>query len=135
MELALEEFDVAALVGEVEATVRPLVEANQNVLEVRCPGDVGVMRGDLTRVRQILFNLLSNAAKFTQRGRVTLEVAAAVAAGPRLRRVRGLGHRDRAQRRAAGAAVPVLRPGGGLDLAPLRRHRASASRSASAWPR
>ena len=84
MELAVEEFDVAALVREVELTVRPLVEANANALEVRCPDDVGAMRGDLTRVRQILFNLLGNAAKFTQRGRVTLEVAPLRAQGREL---------------------------------------------------
>jgi signal transduction histidine kinase/CheY-like chemotaxis protein len=73
MELFLEDFDVRALVQDVEATIRPLVEKNDNVLEVSCP-DVGTMHADLTRVRQILFNLLSNAAKFTQRGRVGLEV-------------------------------------------------------------
>jgi two-component system, sensor histidine kinase len=76
MQLAVDDFDLAALVAEVEATVRPLVEANGNVLEIRCPKDAGAMRGDLTRVRQILFNLLGNAAKFTQRGRVTLDVVA-----------------------------------------------------------
>jgi len=74
MQLAVDEFDLAALVAEVEATVRPLVEANGNLLEIRCPKDAGAMRGDLTRVRQILFNLLGNAAKFTQHGRVTLDV-------------------------------------------------------------
>jgi signal transduction histidine kinase/CheY-like chemotaxis protein len=74
MELFLEDFDVRALVQDVEATIRPLVERNQNVLEVACPADVGILHADLTRVRQILFNLLSNAAKFTQRGRVGLEV-------------------------------------------------------------
>jgi len=74
MELFLEEFDASALVRDVESTIRPLVEANQNVFEVSCPPDVGSLHADLTRVRQILFNLLSNAAKFTQRGRVGLEV-------------------------------------------------------------
>jgi signal transduction histidine kinase/CheY-like chemotaxis protein len=74
MELFLEDFAVADLVRDVEATIRPLIEANQNVFEVVCPPDVGTMHADLTRVRQILFNLLSNASKFTQRGRVGLEV-------------------------------------------------------------
>jgi signal transduction histidine kinase/DNA-binding response OmpR family regulator len=75
MELFLEDFVVTDLVRDVEATIRPLVEANQNVFEVVCPADVGAMHTDLTRVRQILFNLLSNASKFTQRGRVGLEVS------------------------------------------------------------
>jgi signal transduction histidine kinase/DNA-binding response OmpR family regulator len=75
MELFLEDFEVRALVRDVEATIRPVVEKNQNLLEVKCPPDVGTIHADLTRVRQILFNLLSNAAKFTQRGRVGLEVS------------------------------------------------------------
>jgi signal transduction histidine kinase/DNA-binding response OmpR family regulator len=74
MEVFLEDFDVRALVQDVESTIRPLVEKNENVLEVACPPDIGIIHADLTRVRQILFNLLSNAAKFTQRGRVGLEV-------------------------------------------------------------
>jgi signal transduction histidine kinase/CheY-like chemotaxis protein len=74
MELFLEDFDIQALVRDVESTIRPLVEKGQNSFEVDCPTDVGSMHADLTRVRQILFNLLSNAAKFTQRGRVALQV-------------------------------------------------------------
>jgi CheY-like chemotaxis protein/nitrogen-specific signal transduction histidine kinase len=74
MELFLEDFDVRALVQDVESTIRPLVEKNQNVLEVNCPADIGTIHADLTRVRQVLFNLVSNAAKFTQHGRVGLEV-------------------------------------------------------------
>jgi len=74
MELYLEDFEIPTLVHDVEATIRPLVEANRNAFEVSCPADVGLMHADLTRVRQILFNLLSNAAKFTQEGRVTLAV-------------------------------------------------------------
>ena len=76
MELYLEDFEVRGLVQDVEATIRPLVEKNENLLDVRCAADIGQIHADLTRVRQILFNLVSNAAKFTQRGRVGLEVQA-----------------------------------------------------------
>jgi len=75
MELYLEDFEVPTLVHDVEATIRPLVEANQNTFDVSCPPDIGTMHADLTRVRQILFNLLSNAAKFTKGGEIALRVA------------------------------------------------------------
>jgi signal transduction histidine kinase/DNA-binding response OmpR family regulator len=74
MELYLETFAVAALVDEVAATVRPLVERNGNALEIRVEGGIGGMRGDQVKVRQILLNLLSNASKFTEAGRVSLSV-------------------------------------------------------------
>ncbi|HYV29112.1 MAG TPA: ATP-binding protein [Candidatus Eisenbacteria bacterium] len=74
MTLFIEEFDVAKLVREVEATVQPLVEKNANTLEVDCPTDIGTMRADQTKVRQVLFNLISNAAKFTEKGTIKLEV-------------------------------------------------------------
>jgi hypothetical protein len=75
MELLLEDFDVQAMVDEVATTVRPLIDKNSNRLEVHCPPEVGGMRGDLTKVRQMLLNLLSNASKFTSDGRIDLEVA------------------------------------------------------------
>jgi PAS domain S-box-containing protein len=75
LELYLETFDVPGLVVFGGCTVRPQVERNANTLEVHCPDDLGKMRADMTRVQQILFNLLSNAAKFTERGLITLEVA------------------------------------------------------------
>ena len=50
---------------DVAAIVRPLVEKNGNTLVVDCPDDLGEMHADLTKVRQTLFNLLSNASKFT----------------------------------------------------------------------
>ena len=74
MELYLETFDIKALVDDVKSTIHPLIEKNANVLEVRCPPDIGAMHADVTRVRQVLFNLLSNASKFTERGKVAIDV-------------------------------------------------------------
>jgi signal transduction histidine kinase/CheY-like chemotaxis protein len=75
MDLYLETFDVHAMVQAVASTVQPLVEKNSNVLRVRCDAGVGSMRADLTKVRQALFNLLSNACKFTTGGTIEIEVA------------------------------------------------------------
>jgi PAS domain S-box-containing protein len=74
MDLYLETFDVPNLVGDVVALVRPLVERNSNTLKVRCANGIGAMRADVTKVRQALFNLLSNATKFTEHGAVSLSV-------------------------------------------------------------
>ena len=74
MELYLETFDVPALIKDVQSTILPLVEKNANQLHMRYPGDLGSMHADVTRVRQVLFNLLSNASKFTTRGEITLDV-------------------------------------------------------------
>jgi PAS domain S-box-containing protein len=74
MELYLEEFSVAALIKEVSAILQPVVAKNSNTLQVRQAPNPGTMRADLTKVRQAIFNLLSNASKFTDHGTVTLEV-------------------------------------------------------------
>ena len=74
MELYLEDFSVAETVADVAGTVEPLVSKKSNRLQVDCPADIGVMHGDLTKVRQSLFNLLSNAAKFTENGQISLSV-------------------------------------------------------------
>jgi Amt family ammonium transporter len=74
MDLYVESFDVRQLVRAVEAIVQPLVDQHGNSLEGRCPEAIDQMRADLTKVRQTLFNLLSNAAKFTERGTISLTV-------------------------------------------------------------
>ena len=75
MELFLERFDISSVVDEVIATVQSVVEKNGNTLTVRGADDIGYMRADITRVRQILVNLLSNAGKFTENGAVCLELS------------------------------------------------------------
>jgi signal transduction histidine kinase/CheY-like chemotaxis protein len=74
MALHLESFDVASLVEEMITTLEPVAERNSNGLVLRMAGDPGSMHADITKVRQILFNLLSNACKFTENGTVTLDV-------------------------------------------------------------
>jgi PAS domain S-box-containing protein len=74
LELHPETFDVCAMVRDVVATIEPLAQRNANVLTVHCPDGVGTMHADPTKVRQSLFNLLSNACKFTEGGTVRLEV-------------------------------------------------------------
>jgi signal transduction histidine kinase len=75
MELFLETFDVANVIKEVATMVQPLVEKNGNALTIQCADDLRLMHADVTRVRQCLFNLLSNASKFTQKGTITLQAA------------------------------------------------------------
>jgi signal transduction histidine kinase len=73
MEMFAETFDVREMIDEVVATVKPLVGENDNRLELVCPDAFGTMHSDLTKVRQMLLNLLSNASKFTEGGTITFE--------------------------------------------------------------
>ncbi|MEX2673312.1 MAG: response regulator [Phycisphaeraceae bacterium] len=74
MELFLESFEVSRLIEEVASTIEPLIENNTNTLHLEYGPEPGEMHADLTKVRQCLFNLLSNAAKFTREGNITLSV-------------------------------------------------------------
>jgi two-component system, sensor histidine kinase and response regulator len=75
MELDLETFDVSSTINELISAIDPVVRQNGNTLVVTCADRLGSMHSDLTKTRQILFNLLSNAAKFTTEGKVGLHVA------------------------------------------------------------
>lgn len=73
-ELELATFDISDAVQDVARTVEPLFLRNTNRLKVECPPNIGQLHSDQTKFTQILFNLLSNAAKFTQKGTITLSV-------------------------------------------------------------
>ncbi len=74
MDLYLERFELGPMVMQTADTVEPLVAKNGNTLVRKVPDDLGAVRMDLTKTRQCLLNLLSNAAKFTHGGKVTLSV-------------------------------------------------------------
>jgi len=74
MELYLETVNISEMIREVVMTMQPLVERNANVLVVNCADNFGCMKTDLTKVRQSLFNLVSNASKFTKQGKITITV-------------------------------------------------------------
>ena len=75
MDLYLETFAIEPMVREVVDTLAPLLAKRENRLDVRLAPGLGSLHADLTKVRQTLFNLLSNAAKFTQHGQVVLSAA------------------------------------------------------------
>lgn len=69
------EFDVAALLDEIEESSKPLMSKNENTFSINCTHGIGMMYSDNIRIRQILLNLLSNSAKFTRQGKVSLNVS------------------------------------------------------------
>jgi len=75
MELYIESFDIPEMVQNVAVIIHPLVAKNANTLEVHCEDNLGSIRADMTKVRQVLFNLLSNASKFTEGGTISFDVA------------------------------------------------------------
>lgn len=74
MQVYLETFNIAELVREAASTARPMIEQGHNTLDMRFDINIGFMHSDRLKVQQCLFNLLSNAAKFTASGKITLKV-------------------------------------------------------------
>jgi two-component system, sensor histidine kinase and response regulator len=84
MELYLETFELKPMVHELIGTMDAVIRQNGNTLAVtfdEAAGPIGSIHADLTKTRQILFNLLSNAAKFTTRGSISLHIARRAIAG------------------------------------------------------
>ena len=75
MDIHLETFDVADMIDTVLGTVGPMIAKNGNQISIVCPPSIGFIHADLTKIRQILLNLLSNAAKFTDKGSIRLSVS------------------------------------------------------------
>lgn len=74
MSLYLESFDISTLIVEVQKTVQPLIKKKTNTLEVHGAASLGTMHADRTKIKQLLLNLISNSAKFTENGRIVVSV-------------------------------------------------------------
>ena len=134
LDLEHEPFDLRECVEGALDIVAP--RAWEKEIELGCLIDddapAGIV-GDEARLRQVLLNLLSNAVKFTEQGEVVVLVDAEETGGGLLPgRARRARHRDRDPPGPDGPALHLVQPGRCIDDAPLRRARASASRSRSA---
>jgi signal transduction histidine kinase len=74
VELKIEKFDLNEMAREIVANVQPMIAENRNRLVVKCSNNLGTVSTDQTKLRQAALNLMSNAAKFTQDGTITLSV-------------------------------------------------------------
>ncbi|HAI69766.1 MAG TPA: hybrid sensor histidine kinase/response regulator [Gammaproteobacteria bacterium] len=74
MQLYSERFDLKGMIQNTLTTIQPLIENKANTLHLLCDKNLGEVYTDFTKMRQILFNLLSNASKFTEQGIIRLEV-------------------------------------------------------------
>jgi signal transduction histidine kinase len=74
MPLNLEEFPLVPLVTELGKDAEPLVRRNGNKCTVQCDGQIGIVRADATKLKQVLMNLVSNAAKFSRNGEIRISI-------------------------------------------------------------
>jgi signal transduction histidine kinase len=74
LELHYDDFNVPMLVWDTSTTIQPLLTQNNNRLNIDCDLQLGDIRADMTRLRQILLNILSNACKFTKSGEINIKV-------------------------------------------------------------
>ena len=131
MGLHLESFDVAQMIEEMVSTFQPTVAKNSNQLDVDVAEDAGTMVADVTKVRQILFNLVSNACKFTNQGTISLHVDRTELSGRQWIRFRvadtGIGISAEQQQNLfkefAQADVSIARKYGGTGLGLAISHR------------
>jgi len=74
LELSCELIDVLPFIENLKASVMPIIEKNQNTFTVNCATDVGTIHTDVVALRQILYNLINNAGKFTSNGEIVLTI-------------------------------------------------------------
>ncbi|MEA5488713.1 MULTISPECIES: response regulator [Pseudanabaena] len=74
LEIYYDDFDVPMLIFDTSKTIQPLLLKNNNRLEIECDLQLGEIRADMTRLRQVLLNILSNACKFTKSGEIKIQV-------------------------------------------------------------
>jgi len=75
IDLNVQTFDLNALLNDIASTCKPLINANQNAFELQAPAGLGLVSSDPTKLRQVLLNLIGNAAKFTHEGQIVVTAA------------------------------------------------------------
>jgi signal transduction histidine kinase/tetratricopeptide (TPR) repeat protein len=125
MDVEAHPFDLRECVESALDLIGPRAAEKQLDVAYLFEGDVPVaLNGDVTRLRQVLLNLLANAVKFTERGEVVVTCQRAAFRRRRRAVVRGARHRHRPERAGPQPAVPVVLAGRFVDDAQVRRHRA-----------